>query len=186
MDVYPQICFCPFSCTVAKRGHRWRYRWAPRGNSFCLRRIVGVKLRTATGLRLHEQCGTTLLEFMARRLQWMGHVLRMDEDRLPRQVFDCSLARSVAEDDRVEQLKLRPGHRNVKTFLGCTALQSGDAMMKIPVVAPLFRTASTAAEHALDRHAWLDAIENLAPLECKKPQQVGRTTRSCARHGGGG
>eukprot|EP00955_Chlamydomonas_euryale_P115203 366335-Chlamydomonas_euryale.AAC.5 len=49
-----------------------------------------------------------------RTLQWMGHVLRMDEDRLPLQVFDCSLARSVAEDGRMEQLKLRQGHRNIK------------------------------------------------------------------------
>jgi len=35
----------------------------------------------------------------------------------------------------------------------------------------------------LDRQAWRDAIENLAPLEFKKPQQVGRMTRSCARRG---
>eukprot|EP00955_Chlamydomonas_euryale_P097403 365072-Chlamydomonas_euryale.AAC.21 len=57
---------------------------------------------------------------MVRRqtLQWMGHVLRMDEDRLPRKVFDCSVARSVAEDGRVEQLKLRPGHRSIKDFSG--------------------------------------------------------------------
>jgi len=35
---------------------------------------------------------------------WMGHGLRMDEDSLPRQVFDCSFARSVAEDGRVWSL----------------------------------------------------------------------------------
>eukprot|EP00955_Chlamydomonas_euryale_P107717 365796-Chlamydomonas_euryale.AAC.15 len=40
----------------------------------------------------------------------------MDEDRLPQQILDCSLARSVVEDGRVEQLKLRPGHRNIKGF----------------------------------------------------------------------
>eukprot|EP00955_Chlamydomonas_euryale_P021317 225465-Chlamydomonas_euryale.AAC.1 len=30
----------------------------------------------------------------------------------------CVLARSVAEGGRVEQLKLRPGHRNIKDFSG--------------------------------------------------------------------
>eukprot|EP00955_Chlamydomonas_euryale_P029542 311521-Chlamydomonas_euryale.AAC.1 len=34
---------------------------------------------------------------------------------------------------------------------------------------PAIRAA--AAERALDRQAWRDAIENLAPLEFKKPQQ---------------
>eukprot|EP00955_Chlamydomonas_euryale_P009222 98835-Chlamydomonas_euryale.AAC.1 len=57
-------------------------------HSNCLRRFVGVKLtyrhRLAT---IREQCCTSSLELMVRRLilQWMRHVLRMDEDRLPRQ-----------------------------------------------------------------------------------------------------
>eukprot|EP00955_Chlamydomonas_euryale_P053098 355369-Chlamydomonas_euryale.AAC.3 len=42
----------------------------------------------------------------------------MDEDRLPRQVFDCLLAKSVAQDGHVEQLKLRSGHRNIENFSG--------------------------------------------------------------------
>eukprot|EP00955_Chlamydomonas_euryale_P096973 365044-Chlamydomonas_euryale.AAC.1 len=85
-------------------------------HSNCLRRIVGMKLTDCHTLEtIHEQCGTSSLELMVcrRTLQWMGHVLRMDEDRLPRQVLDCSIARSVAEDGGVEQLKLRPGHRNI-------------------------------------------------------------------------
>eukprot|EP00955_Chlamydomonas_euryale_P034861 349912-Chlamydomonas_euryale.AAC.16 len=45
----------------------------------------------------------------------------MDEDGLPRQLFDTSFARSVAEGGRVEQLKFRPGHKILKAFLGCTA-----------------------------------------------------------------
>eukprot|EP00955_Chlamydomonas_euryale_P000791 9045-Chlamydomonas_euryale.AAC.1 len=52
----------------------------------------------------------------------------MDEDRLVRKVFDCSVARSVAEGGRVEQLKLRPGHRNTNDSLGCTALRCEGAM----------------------------------------------------------
>eukprot|EP00955_Chlamydomonas_euryale_P027467 289577-Chlamydomonas_euryale.AAC.2 len=59
----------------------------------------------------------------------------MDEDGLPRQIF-VLLARSVAEDGRVEQATLRQGHRNRKGFLGCTASQSGGTMRKAPVVAP--------------------------------------------------
>eukprot|EP00955_Chlamydomonas_euryale_P095620 364948-Chlamydomonas_euryale.AAC.12 len=65
-------------------------------------------------------------------------------------------------------------------------------MSKVPVVAPLFWTSSrylatldpwpairaAAAEHALDRQAWWDAITSLAPMEFKTPQQVGRMTRS--------
>eukprot|EP00955_Chlamydomonas_euryale_P007695 81641-Chlamydomonas_euryale.AAC.24 len=41
----------------------------------------------------------------------------MNEDRLPCQVFDCSLARSVGTDGRMEQLKSRQGHRNMEDFL---------------------------------------------------------------------
>eukprot|EP00955_Chlamydomonas_euryale_P077575 362971-Chlamydomonas_euryale.AAC.2 len=42
------------------------------------------------------------------------------------------------------------------------------------------------AERALDRQAWRDATKDLAPLEFKNPQQVGRMTQSCARRGGSG
>eukprot|EP00955_Chlamydomonas_euryale_P068536 360147-Chlamydomonas_euryale.AAC.6 len=40
---------------------------------------------------------------------------------------------------------------------------------------------AAAAERALDRQAWRDVIQNLAPLEFKKPQQAGSMTRCCAR-----
>eukprot|EP00955_Chlamydomonas_euryale_P041923 352160-Chlamydomonas_euryale.AAC.1 len=55
-------------------------------HSDCLRRIVSVKLTDCHRLETtHEQCDTSSLELIVRRraLQWMGHVLRMDEDRLP-------------------------------------------------------------------------------------------------------
>eukprot|EP00955_Chlamydomonas_euryale_P064150 358864-Chlamydomonas_euryale.AAC.5 len=79
-------------------------------HSKCLRGIVGMKLMDRHRLetiQVRKQCGTSSLELMARTrtIPWMGHVLRMDEDRLPRQVFYCALARSVAEDGRVEQLQ---------------------------------------------------------------------------------
>eukprot|EP00955_Chlamydomonas_euryale_P093477 364787-Chlamydomonas_euryale.AAC.15 len=45
---------------------------------------------------------------------------------------------------------------------------------------------AAAAECALDRQAWRDAIKNLAPLEFQKPKQTGRLTWSCARRGGSG
>eukprot|EP00955_Chlamydomonas_euryale_P017830 190119-Chlamydomonas_euryale.AAC.3 len=78
-----------------------------------------------------------------RTLQWMGHVLQMGEDRLPQQVYDCSLARSVAEDGRVEQLKSRPGHRSNKDFYGIYTAANRGAMRKVPVVAPLLGTSSS-------------------------------------------
>eukprot|EP00955_Chlamydomonas_euryale_P042398 352292-Chlamydomonas_euryale.AAC.2 len=43
---------------------------------------------------------------------------------------------------------------------------------------------AAAAERALDRQAWRDAIKNFNPLEFKKPQRFGCMTQSCARHGG--
>eukprot|EP00955_Chlamydomonas_euryale_P071404 361070-Chlamydomonas_euryale.AAC.8 len=52
-------------------------------HSNCLRRIVGVKPTDRhRPENIHEQCGTSSLELMVRRwtLQWMGHVLQMDED----------------------------------------------------------------------------------------------------------
>eukprot|EP00955_Chlamydomonas_euryale_P051590 354903-Chlamydomonas_euryale.AAC.12 len=41
-----------------------------------------------------------------------------------------------------------------------------------------------AAERALDRQAWRNAMNNVAPLEFNKPQQAGRMTWSCTRRGG--
>ena len=167
--------------------------------------IIGVKLTDRHRLEtIHDQCGTSSLELMVRRrtLQWMGHVLRMDEDRLPRQVFDCSLTTSVAEDGRVEQLKFRRGHRNIKDFSGLYSSAIRGCHEEGPGGGTTFRDflklsgrtklipwpeiRAAAAERALDRQAWRGAVKNLAPLEFKKPQQVGRMTRSSARHGGSG
>eukprot|EP00955_Chlamydomonas_euryale_P077337 362918-Chlamydomonas_euryale.AAC.3 len=118
---------------------------------------------------------------------------------IPAAATPVDVCLSVAEDGRVEQLKLRQGPRNIKDFLGCTTVQSGVAMRKIPALASFFRTSSScmatlnrflsqraaAAELALDRQAW-HAIHNLAPLESKQPQQAGCMTRSCARRGKSG
>eukprot|EP00955_Chlamydomonas_euryale_P107720 365796-Chlamydomonas_euryale.AAC.18 len=54
------------------------------------------------------------------------------------------------------------------------------------VLATLDEIRAATAERACDRQAWQGAIENLALLEFKKPQQVGGMTRSCARRGGSG
>eukprot|EP00955_Chlamydomonas_euryale_P038931 351251-Chlamydomonas_euryale.AAC.5 len=40
-------------------------------------------------------------------------------------------------------VQLRHGHRNIKDFLGCTALEPGGAMRNVLVVAPLFGTSSS-------------------------------------------
>eukprot|EP00955_Chlamydomonas_euryale_P015396 164950-Chlamydomonas_euryale.AAC.1 len=116
----------------------------------------------------------------------MGNVLRMDKDCLPRQDFDCSLARSVAEDGRGEHPKLSPGHRNIEDFSGmyssairgCHEEGSGVGttfrdFLKLPghtKLIPWPEIRAAAAERALDRHAWRDAIQNLAPFELEKPQ----------------
>eukprot|EP00955_Chlamydomonas_euryale_P010203 109419-Chlamydomonas_euryale.AAC.1 len=67
---------------------------------------------------MREQRGTSSLSrwLVNRHFRGCGTVLRMDEDRLPRHVFYCLSARSVAEDCRVGQLKLRQGHRNKNKF----------------------------------------------------------------------
>eukprot|EP00955_Chlamydomonas_euryale_P033166 347250-Chlamydomonas_euryale.AAC.4 len=98
----------------------------------------------------------------------MGHVLRMNEKRLPRQVFDCSVVRPVAEAGRRNNWSQDRVTRTLKIFLGCPALESGVATRKAPVVAPLFGTLKltgrtklipwpdirvAAAERALDRYA---------------------------------
>eukprot|EP00955_Chlamydomonas_euryale_P097378 365071-Chlamydomonas_euryale.AAC.8 len=82
--------------------------------------------------------------------------------------------RSVAEDGRVEQLKLRPGHRNIEDFhemyssetRACHEEGSGRGttfrdFLKLPghtklVLWPEIRAAM--AQHALDRQAWRDSI----------------------------
>eukprot|EP00955_Chlamydomonas_euryale_P093851 364810-Chlamydomonas_euryale.AAC.7 len=78
-----------------------------------------------------------------RTLQWMRQVLRIDEDRVPRQVPDCSPAKLVADDGHVEKLKIRQGRRKTTVFLGGTAVQFGHAIWKAPVVAPLCVTVSS-------------------------------------------
>eukprot|EP00955_Chlamydomonas_euryale_P074017 361917-Chlamydomonas_euryale.AAC.8 len=131
---------------------------------------------------IHEQCGTPSLELMIRRrtLQWMGRVLRMDVNRLPRQVFDCLLARSVAEDGRVEQLKLRQGHRNMKDFSGMYSSAIGGWQeegsgggttfrdyLELPghtKLIPWPKIRAAAASRALDRQAWRDVIKNLVGI----------------------
>eukprot|EP00955_Chlamydomonas_euryale_P112285 366122-Chlamydomonas_euryale.AAC.17 len=171
-------------------------------HSNCLRRIVGMKLTDRHRLKtICEQCGMSSLELMVRRrtLQWMGHILRMDEDGLPRQVFDCSSARSDAEDGPAEKLNLRPGHRNIENFSeiyssairGCHEEGSGGGttsrdFLKLPghtKLIPWPEIQATVAKHALDRLAWRDAIKKLAPLEFKKLKQIGRMTvyRAVAR-----
>eukprot|EP00955_Chlamydomonas_euryale_P034587 349836-Chlamydomonas_euryale.AAC.5 len=113
----------------------------------------------------------------------------MDEGCLPRQVFDCSLARPGAEDGRVEQPKLRQGHRNSRDFSGMysSAIRGCHEEGPLPghtKLIPWPEIRAAAAERAFDRQAWRDAIKKLAALELKKPRQVKRMTRSCAHRGG--
>eukprot|EP00955_Chlamydomonas_euryale_P065719 359325-Chlamydomonas_euryale.AAC.2 len=66
------------------------------------------------------------------------------------------------------------------TFWDCLKLPGHTKLIPWPEIR------AVAAERALDRQAWRDAIINLVPLEFKKQpvQQVGHMTRSCARRGG--
>jgi len=53
----------------------------------CFRRIAGVKLADRYRLEnVREQCGTSSLKLIVGRRthQWVGYILRMDEDGLPR------------------------------------------------------------------------------------------------------
>eukprot|EP00955_Chlamydomonas_euryale_P081711 363618-Chlamydomonas_euryale.AAC.10 len=72
-----------------------------------------------------------------------------------RQVFDCSLARTVAEDRSLEQLKLRQGHRKIKGFVGMYSSAIRGCHEE--------GIRAAAAERALGRQAWRDVIQNLAP-----------------------
>eukprot|EP00955_Chlamydomonas_euryale_P098032 365122-Chlamydomonas_euryale.AAC.31 len=101
-----------------------------------------------------------------RTLQRMGHVLRMDEHRLPRQLpnLGCHEEGSDGGTTFWDFLKL-PGHTKLIPWPEIQAAE---------------------AECALDRQAWRDAFKNLALLEFKKPQQAGRMIQSCARLCGSG
>eukprot|EP00955_Chlamydomonas_euryale_P039470 351398-Chlamydomonas_euryale.AAC.7 len=69
-------------------------------------------------------------------------------------------------------------------FGGGTTLRD---LIKLPGHAKLIlwpEIRASAAERALDRKAWRDAIKNLAPMEFQKPQQVGRMTWFGARRDG--
>eukprot|EP00955_Chlamydomonas_euryale_P068035 359996-Chlamydomonas_euryale.AAC.1 len=151
-------------------------------HSNCLRRIVGMKLMDRHRLgTTYEQCDTVIAGVDS---SWTGPSV------------------DGAQDDRVEQLKLRPGHRNIENFSGRHSSTirgcheegsdwwqhfSGLLQVTWPhLLIPWLEIRAAVAERALDRQAWRDAIKNLAPLESMKPQQVGRMTRSCARRGESG
>eukprot|EP00955_Chlamydomonas_euryale_P096296 364999-Chlamydomonas_euryale.AAC.19 len=124
-------------------------------HSNCLRRVVGVKLtdrhRLAT---IREQCGTSSM-FCRWTFQWMGHILRMDGEQ----------TRSVAEDGRIETLKLRQGHRNVKGFYG----MDSSAIRRCHEEG--CKIQAEAAERALDGQASREAIE-VASLNLKRPNSL--------------
>ena len=58
----------------------------------CLRRLLGVRLLDRVSIEsLHERAGTTpfILNFTKRqRLAWYGHIIRMDDNSLVKQVFN--------------------------------------------------------------------------------------------------
>eukprot|EP00955_Chlamydomonas_euryale_P045597 353185-Chlamydomonas_euryale.AAC.1 len=138
-------------------------------HSNCLRSIVGVKLTDRHKFEtIRDKCATSSMELMVHRrtLQWMGHISRVDEDRLPLQCI-CSAICGCREE------KSGGG----TTFRDFVNLPGYSKLVPWPEIR------AAAAERALDRQAWRDAITHLAPLEFKKPQQVGRMTRSCARRG---
>ena len=56
----------------------------------CLRIVLGTQLTDRiSNSRLYEKCGSIPLSraIMKERLRWLGHVLRMKDDRLPKIVF---------------------------------------------------------------------------------------------------
>ncbi len=60
----------------------------------CLRRIYGVSLlQKIRNTKIREHCGVPALTCVLRyrRLKWLGHIGRMDLDRLPRQLLACSI-----------------------------------------------------------------------------------------------
>ena len=56
----------------------------------CLRIVLGTRLTDRiSNSRLYEKCGSIPLSgaIMKERLRWLGHVLRMKDDRLPKTVL---------------------------------------------------------------------------------------------------
>lgn len=65
-----------------------------RVHSSCLRQILGVRLCDRHTLEhIRQQCGTVSLAayLQAARLRWLGHVVRMDEGRMPHVVLFSGL-----------------------------------------------------------------------------------------------
>eukprot|EP00955_Chlamydomonas_euryale_P033283 347468-Chlamydomonas_euryale.AAC.5 len=90
--------------------------------------------------------------------------------------------RSVADDVCVEQLKVRPGHRNIQDFSGMYSSAIRGCHEEVSSGGTTFldfvKDPSSGGRTALDRQAWRDAFEKLAPLEFKTPQQAGHMTWS--------
>ena len=61
----------------------------------CLRKIAGIKWQDrVTNTDVLQTCGITGIEalLLKAQLRWAGHVMRMPDDRIPKQVFCGQLA----------------------------------------------------------------------------------------------
>eukprot|EP00955_Chlamydomonas_euryale_P099761 365241-Chlamydomonas_euryale.AAC.21 len=110
-------------------------------------------------------------------LQQRRHRQRAVSDDLAAQPDVVHVVVGMLQRQELEELR-REAHRLDVAHVRRVDLQQ--AAQQLPEI----RVA--AAERALGRQAWRDAIQNLAPLELKKPQQDGRMTQCRARSSGSG
>ena len=69
----------------------------------CLRIVLSTRLTNCvSNSRLHEKCGSVPLSraIIKERLRWLGHVLRMKDDRLPKIVLFGQLSRAKPKAGR--------------------------------------------------------------------------------------
>ena len=84
-------------------------------HSSCLRRIVGVSVMQHHSLQwLYDVCKSRPLhvDIIQHTLRWLGHVMRMDESRLPRAVYNC-----VAADGSQRSGGQRMSHRRAHVWM---------------------------------------------------------------------
>eukprot|EP00955_Chlamydomonas_euryale_P094046 364824-Chlamydomonas_euryale.AAC.11 len=141
--------------------------------------IIGAKLKDLHRLEtVREQCGRSSLVEGSRTVPSVDGELIVNGLGL--------LAAADAEDGRLEQLKLGPGPRNIKEFLGCTALQIRGCheegggttfrdFLNLPEhtkLIPWPEILAAAAERAWDWQAWRDAIKTLLRWNLNIPDSL--------------
>jgi len=131
----------------------------------CLRQILGIKWQSRTpDTDVLAMSGSTTMaaRLMQNQMRWAGHLARMDDDRLPKQLFFGELKNGS-----------RAQHGPKKRFRDSVRINLG--RMQVPV--KCFESACA------DRGKWRSSVHSGAKKHEKDAIAQAKLRRACRKHG---